>query len=887
MIYFCCEEKRRSAVRAYQPVNGIDINGIDYLEVVDHEEPVLAERQRRLRVYFVKTPADPLLTALQSATAANVSITGGERVTGIVADGVQLIDSSYLEVHVTQRGDFSTYTLALIDPKTNKPLAGLDPALSSVDFSFKIECPTPFDCRDETVCPATVRPSPEIDYLAKDFTSFRQLVLDRMSLLAPGWIERNPADLGITLVELLAYVGDYLSYYQDAIATEAYLGTARQRISVRRHARLLDYAMHDGCNARAWVQVRVTSDTPADGITLYPLLVKDSTGSWTPTQSEPTPEAGLETLRTRFVTKVSDSTVLSDADFDKLVTQSTAEVFEPMHAVTLFSAHNDISFYTWSDDDCCLAKGATKATLAKHCPKLAAGDVLVFEEAKGPKTGAAGDADLTHRHAVRLTKVAAFEISENSDGSVTKNPLVDAVTGEQITEIEWDTGDELPFPLCISSVTDSGKHLDDVSIALGNIVLADHGMTLLEPESLGTMPAVNPVLATVTATGCGHCEDCEPESTPSRFRPQLKEAPLTQMATISRTQVVGGRRTQLNFDPTDCATSAFPREIEGVLPKVLLGDSDGDPWSPKGDLLSSESFALEFVAETDNGGGTTIRFGDDENGMRPGKGTEFYAIYRVGNGTGGNIGAESITHLAGGTLLGDESLIDSVTNPKPASGGVDPETLEEVRQYAPQAFRVPKRAVTPDDYAKMTEKHPEVQRAAATLRWTGSWHTVFLTVDRFDGGAIDRAFEEDLREFLEPYRMAGQDLEIGGPEYVSLEIEMVICVDSDYFRSDVLAALEDVFSSDTRADGSLGFFHPDNFTFGQSLYLSELYAAAQKVAGVRYVLEVPTFQRLDLPHTSGLDAGVLTMGRLEIARLDNDPNFRDHGILTFTTRGGR
>ena len=73
----------------------------------------------------------------------------------------------------------------------------------------------------------------------------------------PQWQERNPADLGVALVELLAYVGDHLSYQQDAVATEAYLGTARRRVSVRRHARLVDYPMHDGCNARAWVQVQV------------------------------------------------------------------------------------------------------------------------------------------------------------------------------------------------------------------------------------------------------------------------------------------------------------------------------------------------------------------------------------------------------------------------------------------------------------------------------------------------------------------------------------------------------------------------------------------------------------------------------------------------------
>ena len=99
-------------------------------------------------------------------------------------------------------------------------------------------------------------PSRAIDYLAKDYASFRRLMLDRLSVLVPDWRERNPADSWSTLVELLAYAGDHLSYFQDAVATEAYLGTARRRISVRRHARLVDYAMHEGCNARAWVYCR-------------------------------------------------------------------------------------------------------------------------------------------------------------------------------------------------------------------------------------------------------------------------------------------------------------------------------------------------------------------------------------------------------------------------------------------------------------------------------------------------------------------------------------------------------------------------------------------------------------------------------------------------------
>src|SRR5207245_6729960 len=101
----------------------------------------------------------------------------------------------------------------------------------------KVACPSDFDCKTELTCSTEDVAQPEINYLAKDYASFRQLMLDRMALLTPQWRERNTADLGIALIELLTFVGDYLSYQQDAVATEAYLGTARRRASVRRHAR--------------------------------------------------------------------------------------------------------------------------------------------------------------------------------------------------------------------------------------------------------------------------------------------------------------------------------------------------------------------------------------------------------------------------------------------------------------------------------------------------------------------------------------------------------------------------------------------------------------------------------------------------------------------------
>ena len=132
-----------------------------------------------------------------------------------------------LAIRLNTEGDFSTYTLTLIRSADmpELPPVNFDSILSKIDFSFKIECMRDFDCKSEKECPPEVLHEPTIDYMAKDFASFRRLMLDRLSVVMPDWKERNPADIGVVLLELLAYVGDHLSYYQDTVATEAYLGT--------------------------------------------------------------------------------------------------------------------------------------------------------------------------------------------------------------------------------------------------------------------------------------------------------------------------------------------------------------------------------------------------------------------------------------------------------------------------------------------------------------------------------------------------------------------------------------------------------------------------------------------------------------------------------------
>ena len=209
-----------------------------------------------------------------------------------------------------------------------------------------------------------------------------------------------------------------------------------------------------------------------------------------------------------------------------------------------------------------------------------------------------------------------------------------------------------------------------------------------------------------------------------------------------------------------------------------------------------------------------------------------------------------------------------------------------MRQRAPVAYRVQERAVTPADYAAVTERHADVQRAAATFRWTGSWHTAFVTVDRGGGAPVTEDFEEELRAHLERYRMAGHDVEIDGPRLVSLELDLHVCVAADYFRSDVEQELYGVLSNRDLPDGRRGLFHPDNWTFGQPVYLSAIVAAANQVTGVESVA-ARVFQRQGVPESSGLASGRLDLDRLEIVRLDNDPNFAERGRLTIALGGGK
>jgi hypothetical protein len=229
-------------------------NGIDFVEL-DAGDPAV------LRVHFLNavTVATPGIAA---------TITGGDRIPSITVKPIDnatdwSVDADgrpLLTLHVGGEGDFSDYVLSI----TGAPL---DIFYASTRFSFKALCPSDFDCAPAPpFCPPDDTPLPPIDYLAKDYLTFRQALSDFSALRYPDWKERSEADFGMMMLEALSAVGDELSYLQDRVAAEATLETATQRRSLVSLARLVDYEPRPATSGTTTIQCNVSATALPAGL---------------------------------------------------------------------------------------------------------------------------------------------------------------------------------------------------------------------------------------------------------------------------------------------------------------------------------------------------------------------------------------------------------------------------------------------------------------------------------------------------------------------------------------------------------------------------------------------------------------------------------------------
>jgi hypothetical protein len=242
-----------------------------------------------------------------------------------------------------------------------------------------------------------------------------------------------------------------------------------------------------------------------------------------------------------------------------------------------------------------------------------------------------------------------------------------------------------------------------------------------------------------------------------------------------------------------------------------------------------------FTVAQDDGGGSTVTFGDGVEGARlPTGPSNLRATYRKGLGADGNVRLGQLT-----TLITRPLGVKAVTNPVAAAGGQDPENLDGARVNAPLRVKTIDRAVSLTDYGDFARTFAGIAKAQASLVAT-TQHRVYVTVAAAGGAAL--AVGDPLL-----LNLAGALRRFGDPTLpvvvqsyqpvtfvLSLSLRIDAGNDAGGTRAAVEAALRAAFAFDAR-------------DLGQAVTLAEVYIIIQAIPGV-------TAATVDDFHRSGEDA---------------------------------
>ena len=275
---------------------------------------------------------------------------------------------------------------------------------------------------------------------------------------------------------------------------------------------------------------------------------------------------------------------------------------------------------------------------------------------------------------------------------------------------------------------------------------------------------------------------------------------------------------------------------------------DGEPaafwvrWTPVDSFLNSDGGDRHYTLDAASG---EIRFGDGNRGRIPPRGRDnFRASYRTGGGAAGNVPADAI-----GKLKSAIPFVDAVTNPIPADGGADAESVAGVVDRAPKELRDRGRAVTEADVERValdvSRQLARVRCLPAMDRW-GEYAPGWVTLLIVPQSSADKptpsvTLREQVRRGVSQRAAATlvgdpEQLVVRGPSYVTVSVE----ADLSTTGIGSLSRIEE------RAGKAVtDFLHPltggpsgDGWGFGDPPCHSDLYTLLEGLEGIDHVEEL-------------------------------------------------
>lgn len=363
-------------------------------------------------------------------------------------------------------------------------------------------------------------------------------------------------------------------------------------------------------------------------------------------------------------------------------------------------------------------------------------------------------------------------------------------------------------------------------------------LRLIQPRPRQPVYSASPRINTVAVTATGGTS-------------WASHSMLLQDQVIGRASGTPGESFQLENTPV------LPRHGDEYV-EVQGPGGEWVPWREVETFQDSSPGDRHYILDGVTGTvtfGPTIRQQDGAErpfGAVPEKGSHIrMARYRVGGGTAGNVGANTLT-----VLKSSIPYVARVTNRIAAVGGLDPETMDAARMRAPAALRSQNRAVTAGDYeflalqasrrvarAKCIQARSEA-RGSATPPGT----VEVLIVPLLPAGhqrtlqALQPPPEmlEEVRTYLDERRLLGTQLVVDGPGYLGVIVEATIVAErqanAEQVRERVLRRITE------HLDPLNGGPDGGGWPFGRDLYLSEMQSVVQAVPGVEYAQDVTIYQ---------------------------------------------
>ena len=832
-----------------------DVLGIDFVRVVDPCE------QTRLWIYFIEDPQGLMQGTLALAASPPtlesiriVSTSGGERLTRVPVIAAQVVADPVtgrrvLQVDTAEPGDFSSYRLTIEDPR-------IDVFFNGIVFSFKQGCePFPaLDCKPpEKECPPDPEIAVDIDYLARDYDSFKRALLDFAAQRYPTWNAGNEADVATMILELYAALGDELSYIQDRYAHEAHLETATQRRSLRQHARLMDYEIHDGRSASTYLDLEIDGD---------------------PSQIQ---QVG------------AGSRVWATFEGEGGVAFEVGVGLGKSDAYSVAAAWNVLLPYAFDETRRCLPCGSTEIYIEGH-------------PIDTPETWLGGPSGSPQK---RLLLWQREDVLSNVPDRrwlvrlIDVDPtLRDPLLGRDITRLVFEPPTPFELDLVFTSVranlvpaTAGQRFSEEFTIGAAGEGVPDAIEQARQTSALDVVgPAPGPAPLAVEREGPLRAS-ADKRPTIYRYSPRRTESlGLGWLGDDLRATQPELELVEMRVDGSEPTTWRFQRRIldsEGSDRVFTLEDGTWRPvirFDRGRDRIEHQDYA--------SGSGFTLRFGDGDFGQVPETSQDersyFRVTYRDGPGTRANVARDTITNLHGpdGMSGNMPPFVASATNPLSVTDGVDPEDPEVIRQLVPDAWRAStERAVRPEDYAEQAERLEWVQRASGRFRWTGSWLSVVVAADPRGSFELSPERRAELESRLDCVRQAGREVIVRDPRFVPIDLEIAICVAPTAYPGEVAARVLQELTGKRPPRPIVGFFDPDNFTFGTPLRRAALEARIQGVHGVRAV-EGMRIRPRGIERLRSFTEFEYTVADDEILRLENDPSFPERGILRLQMEGG-